>query len=47
MNLTVIRTILMLRDLEEALPGAVAFGKLDEWANLYTAGYMLKLRAMR
>jgi hypothetical protein len=36
-----------LRELMIVLPLAQASGRLEEWAALYTNGYILKLRAMR
>lgn len=36
-----------LRELMLVLPLAQANGRLEDWAKLYTGGYMLKLRAMR
>jgi len=36
-----------LKELMQYLPMALAFNKLEEWAKVYTEGYMLKLRAMR
>jgi len=47
MNLNVQRVEANLRDLMAYLPLALAFNKLEEWAKVYTEGYMLKLRAMR
>jgi hypothetical protein len=36
-----------LKELMQYLPLALAFNKLEDWAKIYTEGYMLKLRAMR
>lgn len=35
-----------LNDLMTYLPLALVFNQLEEWAKIYTEGYMLKLRAM-
>ena len=47
MNQQVQRVDASLNDLMFYLPMALAFNKLEDWAKVYTEGYMLKLRAMR
>ena len=46
MNKQVQRVDANLKELMYYLPMALAFNKLEEWARVYTEGYMLKLRAM-
>lgn len=36
-----------LKHIVAYLPIAIAVGRLEDWAKIYTAGYMLKLRVMR
>ena len=36
-----------LQELMRLLPAAWIMGALEEWARLYTEGYMIKLRCMR
>lgn len=47
MNSTLKQVERNLQDLMYYLPLALAFNKLEDWAKVYTEGYMLKLRAMR
>jgi hypothetical protein len=47
MNQQVQRVDANLKELMQYLPLALAFNKLEDWAKVYTEGYMLKLRAMR
>jgi hypothetical protein len=47
MNKHVQRVEANLEELMFYLPMALAFDKLEDWAKVYTEGYMLKLRAMR
>lgn len=47
MNTNVQKVEANLKDLMVYLPLALAVGRLEDWADMYTKGYMLKLRAMR
>ena len=47
MNQNLERVEANLKELMAYLPLALAFNKLEDWAKVYTEGYMLKLRAMR
>lgn len=47
MNLNVQRVEANLQQVLAYLPIAIAVGRLEDWAKIYTQGYMLKLRAMR
>lgn len=47
MNPNAQRVEAKLQEVLTYLPIAIALGRLEVWARLYTEGYMLKLRAMR